>query len=129
MKGLKLFSLMLILLAFCVTTTSCSSDNDDDEPGVKTGIVGTWVVEGSNDSNYTSYTFDTDGSGVCFEKYTSGSMTLTDSWGFVYAYDEENKSLQLYPEGDTTVYRYTVNLTGKTLMLTRGSSVLILIKQ
>ncbi|MBQ7042543.1 MAG: hypothetical protein IJN66_07555 [Muribaculaceae bacterium] len=128
MKELKLFSLMLMLFAFCVTSTSCSSD--DDEPGTgESNIVGTWVVEGSDDTNYTSYTFDSDGSGVCFEKYTSGSMTLTDSWGFVYAYDEESKSLQLYPEGDTTVYRYTVNLTGNTLMLTRNNQVLILIKQ
>lgn len=128
MKELKLFSLMLMLFAFCVTSTSCSSD--EDEPGTgESNIVGTWVVEGSDDTNYTSYTFDSDGSGVCFEKYTSGSMTLTDSWGFVYAYDEESKSLQLYPEGDTTVYRYTVNLTGNTLMLTRNNQVLILIKQ
>ncbi len=128
MKELKLFSLMLMLFAFCVTSTSCSSD--DDEPGTgESNIVGTWVVEGSDDTSYTSYTFDSDGSGVCFEKYTSGSMTLTDSWDFVYAYDEESKSLQLFPEGDTTVYRYTVNLTGNTLMLTQNNQVLILIKQ
>lgn len=117
-----------MLFAFCMTSTSCSSDDDEPDAG-KSNIVGTWVVEGSNDTNYTSYTFDSNGSGVCFEKYVSGSMTLTDSWGFVYAYDEENKSLQLYPEGDTTVYRYTVNLTGNTLMLTRNNKVLILIKQ
>lgn len=123
---------MLMLLTLCVPMTSCSDDEDDgpDHPDLEqNNLIGVWVSEDSDDTYYLSYTFKSDGTGSCFTKSTIGSMTLTDSWEFVYAYDDENKSLQLYPKGDDTVYRYTVNLTGKTLMLTNNNGVLVLIKQ
>lgn len=97
-----------------VGLSSCGGDDDDDTKP-SDSIVGNWV--GVDDDTF-HVVFQNNGSGYVQDK--SGSRN------FNYTYDSTSKALKLWYVDSSTVYNYSVSRTGDTLMLTTGSSTMVL---
>lgn len=131
MKTIKYLSMLLMMVTLSVCMASCGDDSKEEEIEKiieETGIIGTWY-DTSGGSSIT-FTFSKDGSGYMSETTTTSTgHSQTTNLAFVYTYTAESHLLKLYVNGSDTVYFYTVDLTGNTLMLTRGNSVYILKKR
>ena len=113
-----LFSFVAFFV-MCMASLALVSCGDDDEESGSDSIVGSWVVVG-NSTNITTYRFNSDGTG-----------TITDDGGVVnikytYTVTATSNTLQLWPVNSSTLTEYSVQKTGDTLMLTRGSKTMIL---
>ncbi len=115
MKKLRFLGLMLAMLVASVSFVGCSDDDDDvvDDPK---SIVGTWEEV---DIDIT-FQFNADGTGMLKDK--SG----TSNFKYTYSYSDE--ILKLWYVNSTTVYNYSAQRTGNTLMLTRDGSVYVCTK-
>ena len=111
---------LMTIMIVCIMSVGFASCGDDDDDDNAVSIVGTWVDD-TGDSSEVSFTFRSDGTGYYKDK--SGTSN------FNYTYEESNKQLKLWYVDSSTVYNYSVSLTGKTLMLTRNSTTYVLRKK
>lgn len=111
----------MLVLAFMTSLSfvSCVDDDDDKVPSVS--IVGTWEREGSNSDVFQRLTFNNDGTGVLATQSGSNNLKYT----FSVDSTTGKGSLKYWFVDDSTVYNGTVTITGKTMMLTEGSSTSI----
>lgn len=116
MKTMRYLMMMLAMLAMSVSMVGCGSDDDDDY-GDESSILGTWITEDSSDT----YVFKGDGTGTLTNK--SGVMN------FKYTYSASERTLKWWYVDSDKVYNYSVQRTGNTLMLTAGSTTVILTRK
>ncbi len=112
---------MFVAVATC-GFTACGGDGDDaGEAGV---LIDSWAAEFDEDGEYISiaYTFHTNGTGTCSTKMIVGTTTYQDNEAFEYTYADG----VLFLNYEDYAERWYVTITGNTLMLNDGESLLTL---
>lgn len=117
-KLLKRLFLLLVIAFGSVVMTSCGGDDKEDELGTKLNVIGTWVLA---DDATTSFTFKSDGTGYLTtdEGTNNFNYTLAET-------SSTGLQLKIWYVGSSKVYTYTVSGQGNSLMLSSGSSVIVL---
>lgn len=120
MKTFKYLPFWLCMLMMCVTFSSCS-DDDDSTPATANSIIGQWKRQGSTTETFEILSFKADGSG-----------TIEDEEGvynfkYTYSYDSSSDkgALKYWFVNSSSIYNYTITITGTTMMMTSGSSTSI----
>ncbi|WP_278630094.1 DUF5640 domain-containing protein [Parabacteroides goldsteinii] len=121
MKTMKYLSMLLMMLTMSVCMLSCGDDDDESNTG-DDSIVGTWVRTGSS-TNVTTYQFSSDGTGTITDD--SGTRNIK----YTYSVSSTSKILQLWYVTSTTIYEYSVQRTGNTLMLENGNGKIIILEK
>lgn len=116
----KFTYLLMIVMAMTMSLvfTSCGDDGEEEKVIDESTIIGMWY---DTTDDAASFNFKNDGTGVL--------TTDAGTQNFEYTYSASEKSLKLWFVGTTTIYNYSVQRTGNTLMLTQGSTTIVLKKK
>ena len=80
---LNLLTIMMVVF-LSIAFVSCSKGDDSLQDEIITSILGNWRCDwGSTARSFTAYTFNSDGSGVMYDKGNPGEP-------FTYVYDKQN---------------------------------------
>ena len=105
----NVLTIMLIVM-MSIVVASCSKDDDSSQDKTITSIHGTWRYDwGSTSRSFTAYTFNSDGSGVLYDKGNPGVP-------FTYVYDNQNNVITItyspYNKETLLVSKVTSNYMG-----------------
>lgn len=115
---IKVLMAMLALLITGVCATSCGDDKDDASSS-SNSIIGTWVTPDES----IKYEFRSNGTGM---RTTDAG---TQNFEYTFSNSDSSAYLKLWYVNSDSVYNYSVQRTGDTLMLTSGNTTLILKKK
>lgn len=115
----KFTYLLMIVMVMTMSMAFTSCDKEKEPPVIdESTIIGMWY---DTTDDAASFNFKNDGTGVL--------TTDAGTQNFEYTYSASEKSLKLWFVGSTTIYNYSVQRTGNTLMLTQGSKTIVLKKK
>lgn len=117
MNLLSKWNVLAVALVAMMSISFSSCSKDDDNPPTNNSIVGEWVD--IDDDDYV-LCFKSNGTG--YEKDRSGTSNFT----YTYDPDSTDKLLKIWFVDSSQVLNFTVQRTGNTLMLTYGTTTIVL---